>query len=100
MKILTNFDKAVADVLADKVKARLTFKVRSGIRCMSSVGACSLQPVVVNTDLCCAGPPRYLPLLRRRLDLHYQGHQLQARQHEPSPRRPRQDRQLQHQAPG
>ena len=63
MKILTNFDKAVADVLADKVKARLTFKVRSGIRCMSSVGACSLQPVVVNTDLCCAGPPRYLPLL-------------------------------------
>jgi hypothetical protein len=27
MKILTNFDKAVADVLADKVKARLTFKV-------------------------------------------------------------------------
>lgn len=27
MKILANFDKAVADVLADKVKARLTFKV-------------------------------------------------------------------------
>ncbi|OCK77706.1 transcription initiation factor IIA, gamma subunit [Lepidopterella palustris CBS 459.81] len=26
MKILTNFDKAVADILADKVKARLTFK--------------------------------------------------------------------------
>ncbi|XTI83242.1 transcription initiation factor IIA, gamma subunit [Cenococcum geophilum] len=26
MKILTNFDKAVADVLADKVKSRLTFK--------------------------------------------------------------------------
>lgn len=29
MKILANFDKAVADVLADKVKARLTFKVSS-----------------------------------------------------------------------
>lgn len=29
MRILTNFDKAVADVLADKVKARLTFKVCS-----------------------------------------------------------------------
>jgi transcription initiation factor TFIIA small subunit len=43
MKILTNFDKAVADVLADKVKARLTFKVCSEIRCMSSVGACSQQ---------------------------------------------------------
>ena len=27
MKILAKFDKAVADVLADKVKARLTFKV-------------------------------------------------------------------------
>jgi hypothetical protein len=27
MKILANFDKAVADVLAEKVKARLTFKV-------------------------------------------------------------------------
>lgn len=40
MKILTNFDKAVADVLADKVKARLTFKVCSEIR-KSSYGACS-----------------------------------------------------------
>lgn len=29
MKILANFDKAVAEVLADKVKARLTFKVGS-----------------------------------------------------------------------
>jgi hypothetical protein len=29
MKILANFDKAVAEVLADKVKARLTFKVSS-----------------------------------------------------------------------
>jgi transcription initiation factor TFIIA small subunit len=28
MKILINFDKAVADGLADKVKTRLTFKVR------------------------------------------------------------------------
>lgn len=27
MKILANFDKAVADVLAEKVKSRLTFKV-------------------------------------------------------------------------
>jgi hypothetical protein len=29
MKILINFDKAVADGLADKVKTRLTFKVSS-----------------------------------------------------------------------
>lgn len=28
MKILANFDKAVAEVLAEKVKSRLTFKVR------------------------------------------------------------------------
>ena len=27
MRILANFDKAVAEVLAEKVKARLTFKV-------------------------------------------------------------------------
>jgi hypothetical protein len=27
MKILNNFDRVVAEVLADKVKARLTFKV-------------------------------------------------------------------------
>lgn len=27
MKILANFDRAIADVLQDKVKARLTFKV-------------------------------------------------------------------------
>lgn len=30
MKILVNFDKAIAEVLADKVKARLTFKVGCG----------------------------------------------------------------------
>lgn len=28
MKILANFDRAIADVLQEKVKARLTFKVR------------------------------------------------------------------------
>lgn len=29
MKILANFDRAIAEVLADKVKARLTFKVNN-----------------------------------------------------------------------
>lgn len=29
MKILANFDRAIADVLQEKVKARLTFKVRN-----------------------------------------------------------------------
>lgn len=28
MKILSNFDRAVAETLAEKVKSRLTFKVR------------------------------------------------------------------------
>ena len=39
MKILANFDKAVADVLADKVKARLTFKVGLQKPGSSSTGA-------------------------------------------------------------
>lgn len=30
MKILSNFDRAIAETLAEKVKSRLTFKVRSG----------------------------------------------------------------------
>jgi hypothetical protein len=30
MKILSTFDKVVTEVLADKVRARLTFKVRTG----------------------------------------------------------------------
>lgn len=38
MKILVNFDKAVAEGLADKVKTRLTFKV-------STVGECSYELV-------------------------------------------------------
>jgi hypothetical protein len=31
MKILNNFDRVIAEVLADKVKARLTFKVSNTI---------------------------------------------------------------------
>lgn len=44
MKILANFDRAIADVLQDKVKARLTFKVRSILYAFTSlvvlVGGC------------------------------------------------------------
>lgn len=32
MRIMANFDEAVAKVLADKVKARMTFKVRQSLR--------------------------------------------------------------------
>jgi hypothetical protein len=54
MKILLNFDKAVADILSDKVKARLTFKVRL---------ACATKPK--HSILTCdyVGTPRYLPFL-------------------------------------
>lgn len=31
MKILSNFDRSIADTLAEKVKSRLTFKVRRRI---------------------------------------------------------------------
>lgn len=32
MKILSHFDRSIAEVLQDKVKARMTFKVRRGER--------------------------------------------------------------------
>jgi hypothetical protein len=58
MKILANFDRSITEVLADKVKARLTFKVilvRWGL-----MGG----RLIIDT-----GPSRYLPLLRRSLDI-------------------------------
>jgi hypothetical protein len=41
-------------VLADKVKSRLTFKVRLAQR----------NHETTDTDSACAGTPRYVPLLR------------------------------------
>lgn len=38
MKILQNFDKIVTDVLAEKVKARLTFKVPLWAQCARDIG--------------------------------------------------------------
>lgn len=40
MKILANFDRAIADVLQEKVKARLTFKVGMICREASEPSAC------------------------------------------------------------
>ncbi|CBX93796.1 hypothetical protein LEMA_P034700.1 [Plenodomus lingam JN3] len=74
MKILLNFDKAVADVLSDKVKSRLTFKVRRASHVMRPSRGLASTSVLTHWFV---GTSRYLPLLRRRLDLHYQGHQLQ-----------------------
>lgn len=59
MKILANFDKAVADVLADKVKARLTFKV--GWRQLVAEEARPRQHSILTCAR--AGTSRYLPLL-------------------------------------
>jgi hypothetical protein len=39
MKILNNFDRVVAEVLADKVKARLTFKVSMTLCRMAVAGS-------------------------------------------------------------
>ncbi|KAJ9501378.1 Transcription initiation factor IIA subunit 2 [Exophiala xenobiotica] len=35
MKILANFDRSIADTLAEKVKSRLTFKVGQTLSCVS-----------------------------------------------------------------
>lgn len=53
MKILANFDKAVADVLADKVKSRLTFKVGSQVAACKQLGP--------NAQF--VGTSRYVPFL-------------------------------------
>jgi hypothetical protein len=39
MKILNNFDRVIAEVLAEKVKARLTFKVSISLCRMAAVGS-------------------------------------------------------------
>jgi hypothetical protein len=39
MKILNNFDRVVAEVLAEKVKARLTFKVSMSLCCAAFGGS-------------------------------------------------------------
>ena len=56
MKILANFDRSITEVLADKVKARLTFKV------------CRLREaerrMLERKLMGITGSSRYLPLLR------------------------------------
>lgn len=92
MKILSNFDRAVADILQEKVKARLSFKVREGagaalragkliFRKNERMSGCELSRGQVQTDktwltwaLRCArllGLLGYLPLLRRGVDVSY-----------------------------
>ena len=67
MKILNNFDRHVTEVLSEKVKANLTFKV-----CLRRkfVGLGGRLRVLV-------GKPRYIPLLRRGVDFPHQKCHLQ-----------------------
>lgn len=87
MKILSTFDKIVTEVLADKVRARLTFKVWTGslrywvpwsaqelLRHSQAFYHCFNE---TNLFFQFPGPPRYVPILRRSLDLLDQGRILQ-----------------------
>ena len=55
MKVLATFDRVMAEVMADRVKARLTFKVTQCRRPWLAVSA-------ANSRL--QGPSRYLSVLR------------------------------------
>ena len=75
MKVLTQFDRVIAETLQDKVKARLTFKVISpGLRRLSAH-----RKRTSLTRLLRAGLSRHLPLLRRSLDLPHPQRHVQAR---------------------
>ena len=54
MKIIANFDRAITEVLADKVKARLNFKVAQSRTSQWPLGL---------TCVLCEGSFGYLPLL-------------------------------------
>ena len=59
MKILSHFDRSITEVLQDKVKARMTFKVwMMGM----GTGLASAMTMVLMRDG--IGTPRHLPLLR------------------------------------
>ncbi len=74
MKILGNFDRIVQEVLADKVKARLTFKV--GLHLGGMPARSSLESVMermVAEEFDTLGSSRYLSILRRGLDVFAEG---------------------------
>lgn len=56
MKILANFDRSITEALAEKVKARLTFKVLPLIAGEGKV----IRPRLIRLQ----GTSRYLPFLR------------------------------------
>ncbi len=65
IKILANFDRSITEVLAEKVKAKLTFKVRL-------TGVCATGMLRSHPGLqlpASTGPSRHIPLLRRGVDV-------------------------------
>lgn len=114
MKILANFDRAIADVLQDKVKARLTFKVRRAqsapaqTRPSAAGGGKEDAPAWPRTlaDMAClraiyTGLAGHVPLLRRGVDFPDQERILQDGERRPARHgRQGQDRQLQCEASG
>ena len=71
MKVIATFDRAITEVLADKVKARLSFKV------MPLKARLRSAPWLIRAAS--QGSSRYLSFLRRGLDVSDQRRQLQAR---------------------
>ena len=59
IKIMTNFDKAIAQILGEKVKARMSFKVRDWLPTSTSASL-SVSP---SLRLFVFGNPVHLPLL-------------------------------------
>ena len=68
LKILLNYDRCISEALSEKVKSRLTFKVRLDDSLDQTVYSCFST-----------GPPGNLPILRRCLDLLSQRRQVQER---------------------
>jgi hypothetical protein len=105
MKILANFDRAIAEVLQEKVRSRLTFKVNTLYRpCPNHPFARSSDDAPASpwlTFLATTGKPGYLQILRRGLDLPAEERDLQDGQR-PAQRHYRQgqDRIVHGQAPG
>ena len=75
MKVLSSFDRAITEVLAGQVKARLTFKVRKGRRLISLLsGRCITTPRTKDCkDERCCEPlltDAFVPYLKGHLDTY------------------------------
>lgn len=68
IKIIQTYDRAITEVLQEKVKARLQFKVRSVVD-FGSRPARKKGRRLTSGSWLLAGLPRYLSILRRCLDL-------------------------------